>query len=180
MNKCHDILQAAEALFYTHGFHATSTDQICAAARVSTRTFYRYFPSREMLTQCVMEERQTRFFADLYTPVHPQAVNKLFAVLEQWMREQGALGCFFAKAWGEYAEQDAVLAAQALDFRYAIREYIAACIAHSCKSSNELLVNAIWMLFEGAITAAVIQGSATALQAEQAATLLMSLHERRS
>lgn len=82
MNKRDDILQAAEKLFYTHGFHATSTDQICAAAKVSTRTFYRYFPSREMLTQCVMEERQTRFFADLHPSDHPQAVNKLFAVLE--------------------------------------------------------------------------------------------------
>ncbi|MEG3132505.1 TetR/AcrR family transcriptional regulator [Rouxiella sp. T17] len=178
MNKRDDILQAAEKLFYTHGFHPTSTDQICAAARVSTRTFYRYFPSREMLTKCVMEERQTRFFGDLHPSDHPQAVNKLFAVLEKWMSEQGALGCFFAKAWGEYAEQDALLAARALDFRYAIRDYIAACIAQRFKTSDDSLANAIWMLFEGAVTAAVIQGSATAFQAEQAAALLMNIQEK--
>ena len=34
------------------------------------------------------------------------------------------------------------------------------------------------LVFEGAVTAAVIQGSATAFQAEQAAALLMNIQEK--
>lgn len=179
MNKRQDILQAAERLFYSNGFHATSTDQICSEAGVSTRTFYRYFPSRETLTLCVMEARQERFFAQLLPPQHPQAVSWLFKVLEQWMREQGALGCLFAKAWGEYAQQDIMLAAQALDYRYALREYIAACVTHRHSSLNEALANAIWMLFEGAVISALIIGPEAAVQAEHAASALMRASERK-
>ncbi len=179
MNKQQDILQAAERLFYTNGFHATSTDQICSEADVSTRTFYRYFPSRETLTLCVMQERQKRFFAELHAPQHPDAVIKLFSVLEAWIRKNGALGCFFAKAWGEYAQQDILLAAHALDYRYALREYIAACIKHSHHPSDEALANAIWMLFEGAITSALIIGPDAAAQAVRAAALLLSASEKK-
>ncbi len=177
MKKRQDILQAAERLFYRNGFHATSTDQICSEAGVSTRTFYRYFPSRETLTLRVMEARKERFFAQLLPAGHPQAVSSLFKVLEQWTREQGALGCFFAKAWGEYAQQDMMLAAQALDYRYALREYVAACVSHSHSPFDEGLVNAIWMLFEGAVTSALIMGPDAAVQAEHAATALMGAGE---
>lgn len=177
MNKKQDILLAAETLFYTQGFHATSTDQICSKAGVSTRTLYRYFPSREALTQCVMQERRARFFADLLPYDHPTAISQLFKVLEQWMQQHGTLGCFFVKAWGEYAEEDMVLAALALDYRYALREYISTCVRHSHKSSLEERVNAIWMLFEGAVISALIIGPAAAVQAGQAADLLMSVNK---
>lgn len=173
MDKKQDILQAAERLFYNNGFHATSTDRICSEAGVSTRTLYRYFPSREILTQCVMEERKNRFFAALQPPGHPEAIGTLFRVLEQWMLEQGALGCFFIKAWGEYAGEDQQLAAQALDFRYALRAYIAACVRETGRSNSDTLVNALWMLFEGAVTTALITGSAAAVHAGNAALLLM-------
>ncbi len=179
MNKQQDILQAAERLFYTNGFHATSTDLICSEAQVSTRTFYRYFPSRETLTLRVMEERQKRFFADLHPPQHPEAVSKLFDVLEQWIRKHGALGCFFAKAWGEYNQQDIILAARALDYRYALREYIAACASCSRSPLNEGLINAIWMLFEGAVISALVMGPDAAVQAKHTALLLISSHEKK-
>lgn len=173
MNKKQDILQAAERLFYNNGFHATSTDRICSEAGVSTRTLYRYFPSREMLTRCVMHERKARFFAALLPATHPQAVDTLFSVLEQWIQNEGALGCFFIKAWGEYAGQDQILAAQALDFRYSLRAYIVACVSELKQPQRDMLANAIWMLFEGAVTNALITGSAAADHAGKAARLLM-------
>ncbi len=171
MKKRQDIIQAAERLFYNNGFHATSTDRICEEAGVSTRTLYRHFPSRERLTAAVMEVRQQRFFADLYAPEHPQAVEKLFAVLGEWMAGYGAGGCFFLKAWGEYAQENIELCALALDFRYALQDYIATSMKHSA------LADAVWMLFEGAITAALIRGPQAAYDAGKAAAILMAGEE---
>lgn len=177
MNKKQDILQAAERLFYLNGFHATSTDRICREAGVSTRTLYRYFPSREVLTSAVMTARSERFFADLFHPSHPEAISQLFSVLGKWMQEQGALGCFFMKAWGEYAEEDLILSALALDYRYTLRRYIAACVSQAQGEENEALSDALWMLFEGAITTALVVGMDAARHAGEAASRLIARPE---
>ncbi|WP_342325644.1 TetR/AcrR family transcriptional regulator [Kosakonia sp. BYX6] len=171
MQKRQDIIQAAERLFYSNGFHATSTDHICREAGVSTRTLYRHFPSREQLTEAVLEARQQRFFAELQTPDHPQAINTLFTVLGEWMEEYGAGGCFFLKAWGEYAQENVRLSALALDFRYALRDYIAACV------NNPARADAVWMLFEGAITSALVVGPQSAYRAGDAAVALIASGE---
>lgn len=42
-----ELQSAALALFAVHGFAATTVEQIAAAAGVSTRTFFRYFPTKE-------------------------------------------------------------------------------------------------------------------------------------
>ncbi|CAJ0995193.1 hypothetical protein SODG_006118 [Sodalis praecaptivus] len=174
MQKKTTILEAAERLFYRNGFHATSTDRICREANVSTRTLYRYFPSREDLTAAVMAHRQSRFFATLYTSQHPQAISRLFDVLEEWMREYDPLGCFFLKAWGEYAEEEVKLSALALDYHYALRGCIAACIGHSHGVGHEALADAVWMLSEGAITSALLIGPDAARHAGLAAARLMA------
>lgn len=171
MDKKRDIIQAAERLFYSNGFHATSTDRICAEAGVSTRTLYRYFPSREALTEAVMEARQTRFFGALPAAGQPESIARLFTELGKWMREYGASGCFFLKAWGEYTGEDASLSAQALSFRHALRNYIAASL------HDQTLVNAVWMLFEGAITSAIIIGPAAADDASRAMEMLLQRRE---
>lgn len=87
------------------------------------------------------------------------------------MREYGASGCFFLKAWGEYAGEDASLSAQALSFRHALRNYIAASL------HDQTLVNAVWMLFEGAITSAIIIGPAAADDASRAMEMLLQRRE---
>lgn len=174
MNKRDDILQAAERLFYTNGFHATSTDQLCREAGVSTRTLYHHFASREALTLSVMAARRARFFGDLLPAQHPQALRRLFETLGEWTEQYGAQGCFFIKAWGEYAEKEPMLAAHALDYRYALRRYIGDCVP------DERMANAVWMLFEGAVISALMLGPDAAKHAGDAAERLLLSREEQS
>src|SRR3954465_11220376 len=48
------ILQAATRLFSDKGFRGTRTADIAAAARVTERTLFRYFPSKDELYRRVM------------------------------------------------------------------------------------------------------------------------------
>lgn len=50
------IRAAARRLFLERGVAATSTDALAAAAGVSKRTLYAYYPSKELLLQSVLEE----------------------------------------------------------------------------------------------------------------------------
>ena len=63
------------------------------------------------------------------------------------------------------------LSALALDFRYQLRAYINDCV------HDAALADAIWMLFEGAITSALIVGAQAAQRAGDAAALLMARQE---
>ena len=60
-----DLLDAATALFATHGVEATSVAAITAAAGVAKGSFYRYFASREELMAALKE----RFIDDLLAAV---------------------------------------------------------------------------------------------------------------
>lgn len=173
MKKKQDILETAERLFYASGFHAINTDRICSEARVSTRTFYRYFPSREALTAAVMDARETRFFSALHASDHPQAIPRLFEVLASWTRANGAAGCFFLKVWGEYAEEDQQLATKAMNHRHRVRSYIADCLNPPAAGSAPTLADAIWLLYEGAITASLVDGPTAADTAKQVALQLL-------
>jgi AcrR family transcriptional regulator len=170
MNKKQDIIQAAERLFYLNGFQATSTDHICREAGVSTRTLYRYFPSREALTAAIMNARRERFFSALCPSDDPEAIGHLFDVMGNWMSEYGIKGCFFLKVWSEYAEKEPVLAEQAMAYRHAMRAYIATCIRHLCGRENPPLADAIWTLFEGTLTTALVMGAPAACEAGKTAS----------
>jgi TetR/AcrR family transcriptional regulator, mexJK operon transcriptional repressor len=54
--KRNQILSGARAVFLRDGFAAASTDKIAAEAKVSKRTLYVYYPSKEELFAGVMRE----------------------------------------------------------------------------------------------------------------------------
>jgi AcrR family transcriptional regulator len=59
------LLEIGNRLFHRKGFEATTIDEICEAAGISRRTFFRYFPSKEALVFPHRAERLERFVAFL-------------------------------------------------------------------------------------------------------------------
>lgn len=54
--KREDIIEAAVVEFKAHGYRATSMDSIASAAKVSKRTVYNHFDSKEKLFQAITQE----------------------------------------------------------------------------------------------------------------------------
>ena len=50
------VLEAASELFLAHGFRGTSMDRIAEAAKVSKRTVYDHFPSKEDLFEAICQD----------------------------------------------------------------------------------------------------------------------------
>lgn len=59
------IEAAALDLFARHGFDATTTEQIAAAADISPRTFFSYFPTKEDVVLADYAQRLERILAEL-------------------------------------------------------------------------------------------------------------------
>lgn len=63
LRQTEELERAALALFRARGFEATTIDQIAAAAGVSRRTVFRYFPTKDALVFPRAGERVARFRA---------------------------------------------------------------------------------------------------------------------
>ena len=59
------ILQAANDLFYQHGFNATGIDRIIAAAGVAKGNFFYHFKSKEALATAVLDWHRDLAFAEI-------------------------------------------------------------------------------------------------------------------
>lgn len=90
------LAEAALALFEARGFEATTIDDIAAAADVSRRTFFRYFPTKEQAAFPHSEARLERF----------EALLSQAAGAEPWDRARDA---FLALATDFTAGRDALL-----------------------------------------------------------------------
>jgi AcrR family transcriptional regulator len=56
--KRDEILDAAEALFVTHGFHQTGMAALCASVGMSPGALYRYFPSKTEIIRAIVERER--------------------------------------------------------------------------------------------------------------------------
>ncbi len=66
------ILEAAEEIFATQGFHAARIQDVARRARIAVGTVYNHFEGKEELLAALMEERAVEFFACLEPePVEP-------------------------------------------------------------------------------------------------------------
>ncbi|AZC23852.1 MULTISPECIES: TetR/AcrR family transcriptional regulator [Pseudomonas] len=70
------ILGAAVECFARHGFHATSTAQICAAAGMSPGNLFHYFPSKAAIIAAIAEQEQ----------------DNMLRLFERWSAAEDALG----------------------------------------------------------------------------------------
>lgn len=163
------ILNCAMDLFGQRGFRTTGIAQVCAAVPVSRRTVYRQFGSKEELVVAALEEycaewREWFFDALESKPAcSSERLTVLFRVLSSWLSDERFRGCLLTRAVFEYPDPDhpihraAVRCKQGIyaDLHKALKK-----IELPAHVDRTLFLQAVVLLFEGAVTVAQAGGDA--------------------
>jgi AcrR family transcriptional regulator len=182
------LLEAAEALIYAGGIHATGVDAIVREAGAARKSFYTWFESKDALVAAALsrrDERWMRWFIEgtLKRGRTPEArLLGMFDVLREWFASEGFHGCAFLNASGEIGSPDDPI-------RLVAREHKARLLAFVREQCDELMsargadrrhaarLARQWLiLIDGAIGVALVSGeSDAALDARAAAKSLLEL-----
>ncbi|AOI72238.1 TetR/AcrR family transcriptional regulator [Burkholderia ubonensis] len=187
------LLDAAEALIYSGGIHATGVDAIVKRSGAARKSFYSHFESKEALVVAALErrdERWMRWFVDatLARGKTPRTqLLGMFDVLRDWFLQSDFHGCAFLNASGEIADADdpvrIVARAHKARLLAFVRERLDA-LADDVGIERRTLARVArqWLvLIDGAIGVALVSGDATAARdARATAELLLDAVSRPS
>ena len=175
------ILDAASASFYREGIRAVGVDAVIAEAGVAKATLYRHFPSKDALVLAFLERRDARWrawFAEAVERIAPDPADRPLAVFDalgEWFGSDDFRGCAFLNAAAEIADP-------AHPARGAVRrheERLAAHLGTICAEAGlpdpPAAAADLFLLVEGAIVCALVEGSAEpAARARATALRLLS------
>lgn len=171
------IIEAADELYYAHGFRSVGMDALCRRAGVSLKRLYTVFPSKESIVLAVLDHRHQMWADEIAAAVAQELVprDRLLAVydyLAGWFRSDSFRGCVFINAFGELAADSAAVATKAADHKRDFRRYMEGLAIEAGFSAE--LGDQLMLLAEGAQTTAAITGdSSMAFKARRAAEALL-------
>jgi AcrR family transcriptional regulator len=174
------LIETATTLFCEHGYHATGIDKILNKARVSKKTLYTHFRSKEELILAVLRQYDGLFRNDFMRKVDrlgktpPEKLLAVFDVAEAWFSQHNFYGCMFINAIGEYSEKDSPIRDVSKQFKQLIRDYIKTLCVEAGAEAPDALADQLALILEGAIvTAQVSQNPKAAQTAKDAAAVLI-------
>ena len=175
------IIEAADELYYAHGFRAVGMDALRQRAGVSLKRLYTVFPSKESLVLAVLDYRHQMWVDEIAAAVAQEVTPRarllaIYDYLAGWFRSDSFRGCVFINAFGELATESPSVAVKAADHKRDFRRYMEQLALEA--GFSEELGDQLMLLAEGAQTTAAITGdSSMALKARRAAEALLSVEE---
>lgn len=177
------IIEVAIELFCEHGFHATGVDTIMRAAKVSKKTLYNHFRSKDELILAALRQYDGVFRNNFMKEVErladtPRArLLAIFDAAERWFDSQNFFGCMFVNVVGEYSDPNSPMREVSKNFKQMLRRYIFELSRQAGANSPDMLADEIALLFEGAIVTAQVAGhSRGAVTAKNVAQQLLATH----
>lgn len=178
--KRQHLVDTAIALFSAHGFHGVGIDRIAEEARVSKKTMYHHFRSKEELIVAALKHRDRQFRDEFVKGVEAAAETPrerllaVFDVAQAWFSDDRFYGCMFINAVGEYSEPDTEIRAACKAFKRQMLSYIEELAEKAGLDNPQEVAAALAILLEGSIvTAQVSENSACAQTARHAAEVLI-------
>ena len=173
-------MDTAIDLFTAHGYHGTGIDRIAEEAKVSKKTMYHHFRSKEELILAVLRRRDEQFRGWLTRSIEKNAEtprDKLLALFDahaEWFAEEKFRGCLFINAAAEFSGNSDSVHAVAADHKRIITSFIHGLAVAAGANRPEVLSDQISLLLEGAIVSALISDDDSwARKARDAAEVLI-------
>lgn len=179
------LLDAAEALIYAGGIHATGVDAIVKQSGAARKSFYTHFGSKDALVAAALERRDERWmnwFVGGTQRCGKTARKRLlgmFDVLREWFRTDDFHGCAFINAAGEIADANDPVRQVARAHKQRLLDYVRVeCDAFVAEANVEArraaALSRQWLvLLDGAIAVALVSGEADAARDAQSAAKLV-------
>lgn len=174
------ILDAASAAFYRRGIRAVGVDSVIADAGVAKATLYRHFPSKDALVQAFLERRDHRWrawFAEAVDRLAPDPADRPLAVFDalgEWFASDDFRGCAFINAAVEITDPAHPARAAVRDHERRLAEHLTRLCREAGLDDPEGASAALFLLVEGAIVCALVEGTHTpAARARTAAARLL-------
>jgi AcrR family transcriptional regulator len=159
------ILDAGYALFRRKGFTRVSMDEIAAASKVTKRTLYYHFDSKDELLAAVLEAQHTlalaafRTFGDRLAGSPEAIIDTLFKDLAVWSDTPRWAGSGFTRLVVELADLRGHPARTIARRHKAMLEaHLADVLAKADVPSPRERAREIWLLSEGAISLILVHG----------------------
>lgn len=174
MSRRQDLIDTALKLFYTHGIHAVGINQILEEAGVAKQTLYNHFESKDSLVVAAVERRDDLFFEWLKGRVDSkapgeEALLEMFDAVDDWVNGRVPSlsefhGCFFINACGEYSDPSHPVHQRCADHKTRVFKLILEQVEKikGAGTQAEELANALFMLKEGVIVKAHVEGDSQA------------------
>ncbi|WP_373353564.1 TetR/AcrR family transcriptional regulator [Pseudoroseicyclus sp. CXY001] len=152
------LLQTAGFLFYQHGYRATGIDRVLAEAGVAKATFYKHFPSKDVLIVAWLE----RVGATLQDAAPPaDGPRPLTAWGESVIRRAArdwAMGCPFQVAAAEYSDPFHPVHAAAASVKKRLLADLTGRARAEGLEPPEPAAEAVWLLIEGILASVRLFG----------------------
>lgn len=178
------ILDAAYKLFRRQGFNRVSMDEIALVAKLTKRTLYHHFRSKDQLLADVLEAQHElalqafRTFGDRLSGSPETIVEGMFQELAVWADKPRWAGSGFTRLVIELADLPGH-PARVIARRH--KAQLESCLAKLLENSgiarSRELARAIWLLSEGAISLILVHGDrGYSSAAAEAAKILVRHH----
>jgi AcrR family transcriptional regulator len=159
------ILTCAYRLFHRHGFNRVGMDDIAAAARVTKRTLYYHFRSKDDLIAAALEHQHElavvtfRTWTDRISRKPDAIVASLFKELRNWTAQRHFFGSGFTRVAIELAEMPGH-PARAIARRHEkmIEELLAELLRSAGVRFSRRRARQIYTLLEGAAIMMLVHG----------------------
>ncbi len=102
------LITTAAELFWRQGYAQTGVNEIIQQAKATSGSFYHFFPTKEDLLLAVVDHVAEVFETDVFAPASDEAadaVEQLFAILENYRRRLLESGFTFASPMGSLAAE---------------------------------------------------------------------------
>ena len=178
------ILDAAYVEFRRKGYARVGIDAIAAAARVTKRTLYYHFDSKDALLAAVLErqhELAILTWNEFSSELAPRRmIAKMFDDMISWSSRPRWAGSGFSRVAMELADLPGHPArAIASRHKALIETRLAEMLARGKIASPKVRAREIWLLSEGAMTCMVLHGNPHYVETAKRAALRLMGHQKR-